>query len=34
MGLSKKDINYWIDYTFKVGTNHLAVPQYSWMRVD
>jgi len=23
---SKKDLNYWIDYVFKVGTNHLALP--------
>jgi len=26
IGQSKKDLNYWIDYTFKVGTNHLALP--------
>lgn len=33
-GESKKDLNYWIDYCFKVGTNHLALPQYQIMRVD
>ncbi|CDW78088.1 antennal-enriched udp-glycosyltransferase [Stylonychia lemnae] len=31
---SKKDLNYWIDYCFKVGTNHLAMPQYQTMRID
>eukprot|EP00347_Sterkiella_histriomuscorum_P010395 403376465 len=31
---SKKDLNYWIDYCFKVGTNHLQMPQYHEMRID
>ena len=33
-GESKKDLNYWIDYCLKVGTNHLQMQQYHVMRVD
>ena len=30
----REDLNYWVDYVFEVGTDHLISKQFDQMRID